>query len=196
VSARTGSTGLALCLMMCLASPAHAAAPAGDAQGLFAEANQKYFDGDWSGATTLYASIIERFEVEDAALYHNLGNACFRSGAYGSAILYYERALRLEPGGKVKEALEQNLDAARRTLQARYRASSDATLVYGDPSGVLYQVTHLAGETALALTLGALWLGFLALLALRRLRATARWPATSASPRSSPATTRTSRWSR
>ncbi len=158
------------------------AAQAGDAQALFAAANRRYFEGDWAGAVESYAAIVERFEVEDPVLYHNLGNACFRSGAYGSAILYYRRAQKLEPDAPLSEALARNLDAARRTLQARYRASSDATLVYGDPTGVVYQVTHLVGETALALTFGLLWLGLCALLVLRRLRTEARWPGRTAVP--------------
>ncbi len=119
---------------------------AGDEQTLFAAANKRYFAGDWTGATQAYAAIVERFEVEDAALYHNLGNACFRSGAYGLAILYYRRAQKLEPDTRLAEALERNLDAARRTLQARYRTSSNTSMVYADPSGVIYQVTHLVGR--------------------------------------------------
>jgi len=155
---------------------------AGDEQTLFADANKRYFAGDWTGAAQAYAAIVERFEVEDAALYHNLGNACFRSGAYGSAILYYKRAQKLEPDTRLAEALERNLDAARRTLQARYRSSANTSMVYADPSGVVYQVTHLVGETALALTFAVLWCALFGLLMLRRLRPGVRWPGRVAVP--------------
>jgi len=154
----------------------------GDAQTLFADANKRYFAGDWTGAAQAYAAIVERFEVEDAALYHNLGNACFRSGAYGSAILYYKRAQKLEPEGALAEAIDRNLDASRRTLQARYRSSTNTSMVYADPSGVVYQVTHLAGETTLAVTFALLWFGLFGLLMLRRLRPNARWPGRVAVP--------------
>jgi hypothetical protein len=172
---------MALCALSMVPREAHAVTSS-EVQELFTAANKKYFEGDWTGAAKDYATIVERFEVEDPALYHNLGNACFRGGAYGSAILYYKRALKLEPDARLAALLEQNLDAARRTLQARYRASSDAALVYGDPSGVAYQLTHLFGETAIAVIFAALWLVFFALLALRRLRPRARWPGRLAVP--------------
>jgi len=164
------------------ASGASASALSGDAQALFADANKRYFSGDWTGAAQAYAAIIERFQVEDATLYHNLGNACFRSGAYGSAILYYRRAQKLEPDAKLAESLDRNLDAARRTLQARYRSSANTSMVYADPSGVVYQVTHLVGETTLAVGFGALWFGLFGLLMLRRLRPSVRWPGRVAVP--------------
>lgn len=181
----TAITRIALALFLALAAAPGAwaddeARPAvtdgGDAEALFAAANKLYFAGDWEGAVKAYAAIVERFEVEDPGLYHNLGNACFRSGAYGSAILYYQRALRLEPDAKLAEALERNLDAARRTLQARYRSLSSTTLVYADPSGIAYRVTHLVGGDALALGFAFLWAAVFGLLVLRRVRPTARWP--------------------
>jgi hypothetical protein len=154
----------------------------GDVQALFAAANALYFQGDWTAAGKAYASIVERFEVEDPILYHNLGNACFRSGAYGLAILYYKRAQKLDPTGPLADALDQNLDAARRTLQARYRQSSDATLVYADPTGIVFQITHLVGEPILVVLFTVLWLGFFGMLILRRLRTRARWPGRVAVP--------------
>ena len=160
--------------------PARASSPvvagAGDPQALFALANQKYFAGDWDGAARAYADIVERFEIEDPALYHNLGNACFRSGAYGSAILYYRRAQKLEPDSKLGEALDKNLDAARRTLQARYRATSDSALVFASPADALYQVTHLLDELPLSLGFLVVWAALFSLLIARRLRPDARWP--------------------
>lgn len=142
----------------------------------FAEANQRYFAGDWQGAQKLYQRLLERFEIEDAALYHNLGNACFRSGAYGSAILYYRRAQALEPDSALADALDKNLDAARRTLQARYRAGSDSALVYASPADALYQATHIVGELPLALGFLVAWVSLFGLLVVRRLRPHTRWP--------------------
>ncbi|MCC6622278.1 MAG: tetratricopeptide repeat protein [Deltaproteobacteria bacterium] len=169
------------------APPASTAPTSDDPQVLFAAANARYFAGDYNEAVRLYADIVTRFRTEDAALYHNLGNAYFRSGAYGSAILYYQRALRLEPPEQLQTALVQNRDAARRTLQSRYRSTSDEALVYGDPSGVLYQVTHVIGRVPLAVMFAVVWAGLFALLALRRLLPKrdgegARWPGRAAVP--------------
>jgi tetratricopeptide (TPR) repeat protein len=145
-------------------------------EAAFAQANQRYFAGDWQGARELYQRLLERFELEDAALYHNLGNACFRSGAYGSAILYYRRAQALEPDSALGDALDKNLDAARRTLQARYRAGSDSALVYASPADALYQATHVVGEAPLALGFLVAWVSLFSLLVVRRLRPHTRWP--------------------
>lgn len=163
-------------------SPRAAEAAASSADALFAEANRRYFAGDWTGAAEAYADIASRLQIEDPVVYHNLGNACFRSGAYGQAILYYRRAQNLTTEGPLADALERNLDAARRTLQARYRATSEATLIYADPTGIVYQITHLASEDALALGVGALWFALFGLLTLRRLRPGARWPGRVAVP--------------
>jgi tetratricopeptide (TPR) repeat protein len=155
-------------------------APTADPQALFRDGNARYFAGDWKGAIATYGELVTR-QIEDPAVYHNLGNAYFRSGAYGSAIAYYLRALRLEPGADVKAALDTNLDAARRTLQARYRTSGDAGLAYGDPSGFWHQVTHVIGGDALAILFGTLWCLLFAALITRRLRP-ARWSSVTAIP--------------
>jgi tetratricopeptide (TPR) repeat protein len=152
------------------------AAHADEREALFSAANQKYFAGDWEGAARAYAELVERFELDNAALYHNLGNAYFRSGAYGSAILYYRRAQMLEPERALSEALARNLDAARRTLQARYRASSDSALVFASPADALYLVTHVFDEALLAFGFLFAWTALFALLVLRRIKADARWP--------------------
>lgn len=182
---RSTSMLAAALLAVVLGSGAHAAEPSaagGDAQSLFEAGNAKYFAGDYPGAVKAYSEIVTRFEIEDPALYHNLGNAYFRTGAYGSAILYYQRALKLEPDEALGESLDNNLDASRRTLQARYRQTSDDALVYGDPSGALYQASHVIGPTPLAILFALVWTGFFALLALRRLRPHARWPGRTALP--------------
>lgn len=173
------------------AAPAAAAAPAptsttapaptnADPQALFRDGNARYFAGDWKGAIAAYGELVTR-EIEDPAVYHNLGNAYFRTGAYGSAIAYYLRALRLEPRADVRTALDSNLDAARRTLQARYRTSGDTGLAYGDPSGFWHQVTHVIDGDALAILFGAFWILLFAALITRRLRP-ARWTTVTAIP--------------
>jgi len=173
---------LLVALVMLVGANAHAAGAADDAHSLFAHANERYFAGDYAEAAKAYGEIVTRYQIEDPALYHNLGNAYFRSGAYGSAILYYQRALRLDPPAQLAEALDANLGAARRTLQTRYRQSSDEALVYADPSGVLYHVSHVMARTPLAIVFAALWTAFFVLLMLRRVRSGARWPGRAAVP--------------
>ena len=68
--------------------------PHGTASG--SEANALYQAGDYKGAVEAYQKILESGEPT-AAIYYNLGNASFRAGQKGMAVLYYERALRLSP---------------------------------------------------------------------------------------------------
>jgi tetratricopeptide (TPR) repeat protein len=63
---------------------------------LFSQANEEYNQGHYSKAIELYEKIIE-VRYESAELYFNLGNACFKTNEIPSAILYYEKAHKLDP---------------------------------------------------------------------------------------------------
>ena len=82
----------ALALLLLLGTQLHARAAAGQ----YNEANALYRDGDFAAARRSYLEVAEA-GVQDARLYYNLGNACFKSGKLGEAILWYERARRLVP---------------------------------------------------------------------------------------------------
>jgi tetratricopeptide (TPR) repeat protein len=63
----------------------------------FQKAEALYQQERFSEAIDIYESI-RASGVEDGALYYNLGNAYFKSGRLGLAIVSYERALKLMPG--------------------------------------------------------------------------------------------------
>ncbi len=71
------------------------AAPADDWQ----RGNEAYVAGDYSGAIAAYNDIIDAGQVSHKLLY-NLGNAYFKDGQLGRAILLYNRALVLDPGDR------------------------------------------------------------------------------------------------
>lgn len=69
----------------------------GNPQTRFNEANAAYTKGDYAKAIGLYQQLLaERWQ--SGPLYYNLGNAYFKQGETGKAILYYEKAKRLIPG--------------------------------------------------------------------------------------------------
>ncbi len=68
------------------------------AQSAFDEANAAYAEGKYEEAAAGYEALLA--EQPDATLYYNLGNARFKQGELGLAILNYERALRLKPNYK------------------------------------------------------------------------------------------------
>jgi tetratricopeptide (TPR) repeat protein len=75
----------------------------------FARANGFYERKEYDSAVQAYANIINE-KVESASLYFNLGNAYFKKGDLGHAILYYLRAKRLDPSD---EDIASNLEFAR-----------------------------------------------------------------------------------
>jgi tetratricopeptide (TPR) repeat protein len=84
----------------------------------FATANRAYTEGRYQEAADAYQGLI-RSDRWNATLFYNLGNARYRLGDFGQAILNYERALALEPRHPEADA---NLRLARdeaRSLELR-----------------------------------------------------------------------------
>ena len=69
------------------------------------DANNAYQKNDFETAAALYQQITDAGN-EGSVLYYNLGNAYYKSGNAAKAILYYERALRLDPRN---EDIQHNL---------------------------------------------------------------------------------------
>jgi hypothetical protein len=70
--------------------------PAAKLQRMFLEAGQAYDANRPADAATLYAKLVDQ-GYESKELYFNLGNAYFKSGKLGQAVLNYRRAWRLAP---------------------------------------------------------------------------------------------------
>ena len=71
------------------------------------EANAEYAAENYENAANMYEEILK--EGESAAIYYNLGNAYYKLGRLGPAILNYERALLRDPGN---EDIQYNLEMA------------------------------------------------------------------------------------
>lgn len=102
-------------LLLCasaIASPADSPAQADSAvapQKIFLSANQAYDKKDFTAATSGYQTLLEK-GLTTRSVYYNLGNASFRQGDLGQAILNYRKVLKLDPGDKDAQA---NLEFAR-----------------------------------------------------------------------------------
>ena len=62
----------------------------------FERANAAYEAGNYAGAIDDYTRVVDA-GVAVPDLFYNLGNACFKQGDLGRAVLWYERARRLAP---------------------------------------------------------------------------------------------------
>lgn len=83
-----------LCLFLCMIAFAGAASAADES--VFAKANQAYAEGRFEEAASGYENLIGS-GIRNANLFYDLGNARYRLGDFGQAILNYERALALDP---------------------------------------------------------------------------------------------------
>lgn len=67
-----------------------------DVDSVMQNGNEAYQQENYSEAIQLYQSIINEGN-EGSILFYNLGNAYYKSGDLARALLWYERALRLDP---------------------------------------------------------------------------------------------------
>lgn len=67
------------------------------ADDIMNEANKFYQEQNFNAAIESYSKIIAQ-GYESSSLFFNLGNAYFKSGNLGRAILFYEKGLKLSPG--------------------------------------------------------------------------------------------------
>ncbi|MEI6433326.1 MAG: tetratricopeptide repeat protein [Bacteroidota bacterium] len=79
-----------------------------DQKELILKANKAYSVGSFAEAAELYSKVAEA-GYEAPELYYNLGNAYFKMHDFAQAILWYERAKRLDPGN---EDINFNLNVA------------------------------------------------------------------------------------
>jgi tetratricopeptide (TPR) repeat protein len=126
------------------------------ALGEFFRGNALYGDERYAEAVAAYEAVLAS-GVESGALHFNLGNAHFKTGDIGNAILAYERAARLIPSDP---DLAANLAYARE--------------ISGDPSrpsrwsGIVFPLADRWSSDTLALAAAACWWTMLALMTLGR----------------------------
>ncbi|MCI0451225.1 MAG: tetratricopeptide repeat protein [Candidatus Latescibacteria bacterium] len=87
----------------------------------FARANAAYEAGDYAAAIDDYTRVAEA-GVVSSDLYYNLGNAYFKDGGLGRAVLWYERARRLAPRDP---DVRDNLDLTRSLLRDKQLVTAE-----------------------------------------------------------------------
>ncbi len=124
-SNRKGLKGAVTAVLMLLALPFAAQAQQQEyVDSLWNEANAAYNDGRWADAAGGY-EMISAMGLESAALYCNTGDAYFKDMNVPKAILYYERALKLDPS---YSDARYNLSLVNATIQDRIDPVPDFVL--------------------------------------------------------------------
>ncbi len=139
-------------LMLVLAATAACANPADK----FKSANESFLAGDFQSAYSGYQDLLDDGQLSGDLLY-NIGNASYRLGRPGEAVLWYERTLTMDPTHK--EAA-QNL---------RFLNRSAGLLRFRDP-GSSDLIDSVRRDTLIRVATFAAWLailGFTAAIAVR-----------------------------
>lgn len=106
-----------------------------EAGALWNRANTAYVNGDYKSAILHYDSIAGQGK-ESYKLYYNLGNAWFKEGNIGRAILNYNRALRISPSNKdarynlkiANAYIKDNIESVPELMVVRWLRDLRATL--------------------------------------------------------------------
>jgi tetratricopeptide (TPR) repeat protein len=126
-------------------------AQAADLLARFDQANRLYEQGKFAPAAAAYEELARGGKVS-AALYFNLGNACFKSGQLGRAIANYRLAERLAPRDP---DIRANLQFARNCVVGG---------AYRPAPGWRRWTSRLTLNEWTVLTAGSLWVGFALLM--------------------------------
>jgi tetratricopeptide (TPR) repeat protein len=118
---RTVRTILLLAMFSAAVSPLWAGAFDAD----FEKGNTAFSAGDYAQAISAYQGILGA-GYHSAELYYNLGNAYFRAGQLGRAVLYYTRARQLDPRD---EDIQANLAFARRFAVDKIEVTEETILL-------------------------------------------------------------------
>lgn len=94
-----GPSAAALALILALALPLGARAAGNYADSLWTAGVSAYSEGRWDDAAAAWQGIASA-GLASPELYCNLGDARFKAELYPEAILWYERALKLDPSNK------------------------------------------------------------------------------------------------
>ena len=124
ISGRRANLAAGLALMLFLLP---AAVQAETAEEFFGRGNEAYHQDQFDSSIDLYGQALGL--AESTALHYNLGNAFYRNGQIGPAILHYEKALALDPSDPdarrnlsfVREAAELQEPAPASTTQLAMR---------------------------------------------------------------------------
>ncbi len=139
------SAAPALLALALLGAPAAGQTP----EEIFERGNAAYEEERYGAAAEAYRTVL-KYRIRDARVEFNLGNAEFRLGHLGAAILHYERAFRLDP---TDPDIRVNLEFARSFRFDRIETPETGPVL----RAVRYLQDRLGPERQAWITLAVLW---------------------------------------
>ncbi len=132
-------------------------------QKIIDSANALYARKQYDSALVLYKSVLEK-GWQAPELYYNIGNVYFRKGNLPKAILFYERAYRLDPAN---DKIKHNLLFARQFVQDKFETVPEFFLRRWWRGVALWCSANTWAVISIVLFLIALALGYIFLFARR-----------------------------
>ena len=130
-----------------------------EAQAVFAQANDAYYQQDWATAKAAYLKLLDH-GLGGADVLFNLGTTCLASGDLGEAVVYLERARRISRD----DDIEANLTFARKQMV-------DQVVGAGSEEPFFERVAHATDEHLLSIAfLVSWWLAFALLWTVARIQ--------------------------
>jgi tetratricopeptide (TPR) repeat protein len=142
------------CLCVLMACALLMSLAAAQPPGTLSAAEEAYLSGDYAAAIAGFEGVIAA-SIDDARVYHNLGNAYFESGDLGRALLNFQRALRLDPRNGETSLQVSRVRGLRVDVQGDERDLLE--VIAGTTDGIL-----TTGELVFAA--GLVWAAFFGLL--------------------------------
>ncbi|MCI2082605.1 MAG: BatD family protein [Bacteroidales bacterium] len=93
----SANAAIVITLLVALASPVFKAKADPVVDTLWSQANRAYTEGSYDTALPKYKAIVEQDGLASPELYCNIGDCYFKMSQISDAILYYEKALKLDP---------------------------------------------------------------------------------------------------
>jgi len=131
---------------------------------LMQQGNTAYQNGDYQLAIDCYQEIIGHGN-EGAVLYYNLGNAYFKAKQTADALLWYERALRLDPSN---EDIKHNIAYANMQITDKIEVLPELFIVRW--WNALSKSMTVTGWAVMAVVFGAIFALSIALMLVSRRR--------------------------
>ena len=122
---KASGTAAAILLVLGLGLSAGMASAQDDVSGLWQKGNEAFAAQQWQSALNCYR-MIEGENLESADLYYNIGNTYFKMDDLAHAILYYEKALKVNPS---HADAANNLDIVRQSTLDRVDSVPEFILV-------------------------------------------------------------------
>jgi tetratricopeptide (TPR) repeat protein len=132
----------------------------GSYSDIWRTANDFYSQKQYDSAVSYYEKLAT-LQPDDPEVYYNLGNAYYKLNRVGPAVLYYQRALRVDPSF---QPAKDNLYLAESRIQNRIQGSSDIFFIRWWKN-----MTNPSMENNWAIVAIVLFLVCLVVLALRRM---------------------------